>query len=150
MSLKLSQGFGFDPSIHGISSHHFPPIFCPVGCSSMRIVSWQTRSQNQCCLLIKDMALLPFLLGFINKHRFCTIYMTAPNLPPVLWQRLMLFIQLSLMDGERREQYLRRRIGWATASFLHAMLASHTRLSDDLESLVSARRLMNLWTRASS
>lgn len=47
-------------------------------------------------------------------------------------------------------QYLSSSVGWATASFRHAMLASDTRLSDARESLVSARRVMKRCARTSS
>lgn len=46
--------------------------------------------------------------------------------------------------------YLSSRMGWATASFRQAMLASATLLSEDLESLVSARSVMKRWMSPSS
>lgn len=46
--------------------------------------------------------------------------------------------------------HLNSRMGWATASFRQAMLASATLLSEDRESLVSARSVMKRWMSPSS
>lgn len=46
--------------------------------------------------------------------------------------------------------HLSSRMGWATASFRQAMLASATLLSVDRESLVSARSVMKRWMSPSS
>lgn len=47
-------------------------------------------------------------------------------------------------------QYLSSSVGWATASFRQAVLASDTRLSDAREWLVSARRVMKRCASTSS
>lgn len=104
-------------------------------------------TDTRCCLTVKGVTWLPFLLTSVHEGEFCH-HCDCCQFVPFLGQAWMLFNKPQRHTG--REKYLRRRMGWATASFLQAILASHTRLSDDLESLVSARRLMNLWTRASS
>lgn len=143
-SLILSQSSGLDPYVDKTQQAPLPTHILFLSLQFQDYFLTDTR----CCLIIKDVTSLPFLLTSVHEGEFSHSCCDCCKFFPFLGQGWVLFNKPQPHTG--RERYLRRRMGWATANFLQAILASHTRLSDDLESLVSARRLMNLWTRASS